>query len=297
MTSDAGQDCEWEEKAVAVKEASILQAEKTDAVPRFSRNTDSPDEKSEGNSGNLVNNKIAIDNNFQLLVNSVPKTELKHANSNEELQNNMSDSQSDPQSCENTSVKYHKPFHIGKTYPKYQHINKYIATGNIIEYCKGAAKRLSSVINWIKENGHTELFLRDFAHSASCEKINCNPFCNMFKKLRKHVNFTKHTCSLLRLYSLILRLHVNSCKNTNCGLKACPILKLRQQAKREALNKTKAIKNRPCTSHIVQSGREPFLIPRILTSNIGRQAIIFFAKPIYRINIPLLNPETLKSVE
>ena len=237
MTPDAGSDCERCERAAAMMD------KKTDAVPHFPRSTDSTDEESEGKSGN-VNPKVAIDNNLQLSENSVPKTELKRASSTEILLYNRNNSQSDAQNCENTPVKYYEQININKAFPTHQHINKYLATQNIIEFCKRAAKRLSHVISWVKINGHKELFLRDFAHSASCKNINCNPFCKMFKRLRKHVITAKHNCSLLRLYSLLLRFHVNSCKNNNCGLEACPILKLRRKVKQDTLEK-KQISHKP----------------------------------------------------
>ena len=167
MTPDAGQECECGQKATAVKAATLV-AKKTDAEPSFPYSTGGPDEESEGRSGNVVNPKIAIDNNLQLLDNSVRKTELTYASSNKELQKNTNDSKSDPQSCEYTSEKY-------------QHIDKYIATGNITEYCNGAAKRLAKVITWVKENGDPKILLREFAHSASCENRNCRPFYNYSK--------------------------------------------------------------------------------------------------------------------
>ena len=220
-------DCEGDEKAATVKK-TILQAKKTDAVPRFPHNTDSPDEEPEGKSGNGMDPKIAFSrDNLQSLDNSVPITEI----------------------------------------------------------CKGAATRLSNVICWIKENGHKELFLREFAHSASCKNINCNPFCKMFKRLRKHVMSAKHNCSLLRLYSLVLRLHVNTCTNNNCGLNACPILRTRKQLKYNGLNATEYVIKKPGPDYKIKN--RPFLISRIIASETEKKLVIFLAKPIKTMNIPV----------
>ena len=155
----------------------------------------------------------------------------------------------------------------------------------IAEFCKGAAKRLSNVISWVKENEHTELFLRDFAHSASCKNINCNPFCKMFKRLRKHVMSAKHSCSLLRLYSLVLRLHVNTCTNNNCGLNACPILRTRKQLKYNGSNATEYVIKNPSPDYKIKN--RPFLISRIIASETEKKLVIFLAKPIKTMNIPV----------
>ena len=94
--------------------------------------------------------------------------------------------------------------------------------------CKGAAGRLVHALIWMKENGHTKILLREFAHSASCKLEMCSPFCRMFRRVRRHVVSAQHRCILLRIYSLILRLHVNGCSTMFCGLPACPILKARK---------------------------------------------------------------------
>ena len=158
----------------------------------------------------------------------------------------------------------------------------------ITEICKGAATRLSNVICWVKENGHKELFLREFAHSASCKNINCNPFCKMFKRLRKHVMSAKHNCSLLRLYSLVLRLHVNTCSNNNCGLNACPILRTRKQVKYNGLNATEYVIKKPGPDYKIKN--RPFLISRIIASETEKKLVIFLAKPIKTMNIPVPSP-------
>ena len=212
MTPDSAEEHQCGQENTAVEAATLVAM--TDAEPNIPYSIDDPDGESEGKHGKVVNPKIAIDKNLQLLDNSVWKTELTHASSNKELQKNMNDS--NPQSCENTSEKY-------------QHIDKYIATGNITEYCIKSTRRLSKVITWIKDKGDSKMLLREFAHSASCKNRNCRPFCKLFQRGRKHVMSAKHKCTLLRLYSLLLRLHVNACTDNNCGLEACPILRSKKE--------------------------------------------------------------------
>ena len=248
MIPDADQrDCECLRRAAAVRTA-ILIAKKTDAAPRFPYSTDGPDEESEGKSDNVVNPKIAIDNNLQLL-----------------------------------------------TSEKYQHIDKYMATENIMEYCRGAAKRLSNVMSWVKYNGDSRIFLREFAHSASCGNNNCRSFCKLFKRLRKHVMSAKHKCSLLRIYSLLLRLHVNACTNDKCGLEACPILRSRKELKRKERDKIVSF-TKPCSDHILQY-KKLSLIPTILTSKMGNRVMVFFARPINREDTLLQGPTITKLAE
>ena len=129
---------------------------------------------------------------------------------------------------------------------------------------KCAAKRLSHVITWMKDNGHTKILLRDFAHSASCGVIKCSPFCMMFRRVRQHVVSVKHQCVLLRLYTLLLHLHVNSCTNNNCGLQACPTLRAKKSVKGTPLESTKTVAKRPSSGPMIQSKRiapNPLLVP------------------------------------
>ena len=140
-----------------------------------------------------------------------------------------------------------------------------------VEICKGIAKRLSHIITWMRDNGQTEILLRDFAHSASCGIINCSPFCRMLRRVRRHVVSAKHPCVLLRLYSLLLRLHVNSCTNDNCGLQACPTLRANKSVKRTA-----------SSGPITRSKRiapNPLLVPRVSSNNTGNQIVVVMAIP------------------
>ena len=248
MIPDAERDCECLRSAAAVRTA-ILVTKKTDAAPSFPQSTDGPEEESGGKFDKIVNPKIAIGNNLQLL-----------------------------------------------TSEKYQHIDKYMATENIMEYCKGAAKRLSNVISWVKNNGDSRIFLREFAHSASCGNNNCRSFCKLFKRLRKHVMSAKHKCSLLRIYSLLLRLHVNACTNDKCGLEACPILRSRKELKHNERDKTVSFTKKPCSDYKIKSKR-PFLISRIVASETGNKLVIFLAKPIRTLNIPVPSPPISKLAE
>ena len=98
--------------------------------------------------------------------------------------------------------------------------NKHITTN-----CEGAAGRLAHVMAWMKDNGHMNLLLRDFAHSASCRINKCSPFCMMFRRVRRHVVSAKPPCALLRIYARLLHMHVNACNIGNCGLQTCPTLR------------------------------------------------------------------------
>ena len=144
----------------------------------------------------------------------------------------------------------------------------------VVEICKRDAKRLSHVMTWVKDNGHTKILLRDFAHSASCAVTKCYPFCMMFRRVRRHVVSSKHRCVLLRLYSLLLHLHVNSCNNDHCGLQACPTLKA---------NKKSTIANRrrpPSHDTMIQRiTKNPLLVSAPASNNVGNRIAVVSAIP------------------
>ncbi|XP_071548966.1 uncharacterized protein [Panulirus ornatus] len=100
------------------------------------------------------------------------------------------------------------------------------------EGCQPAAERLLQVLRWISSQGRRDVFLREFAHSASCKVVPCTPLCSMFCRVRRHVVAARHSCSVLRIYSGLLRLHVSSCNNSDCGLPACPALRAIRPVKR-----------------------------------------------------------------
>ena len=78
--------------------------------------------------------------------------------------------------------------------------------------------------------------LKDFAHSASCPKIDCTPVCLMFRRIRRHIRRYYHPnpsyytptggecCYMSGIYSLLLRQHVFKCQDLNCGLPNCKSL-------------------------------------------------------------------------
>lgn len=100
------------------------------------------------------------------------------------------------------------------------------------EGCETAAQRLSQVLKWISNQGRKDFLLREFAHSASCQATSCTPVCLMFRRVRRHVVAARHSCFVLRLYSGLLRMHVSSCNNSECGLPACPALRATKAIKR-----------------------------------------------------------------
>ncbi|XP_042879183.1 uncharacterized protein LOC122257755 isoform X2 [Penaeus japonicus] len=100
------------------------------------------------------------------------------------------------------------------------------------EGCEAAAKRLSQVLKWINNQGRKDVLLKDFAHSASCKEESCSHLCMMFRRVRRHVVAARHACMVLKLYSVLLRLHVSSCNDSQCGLPACPALRATKSTKR-----------------------------------------------------------------
>ncbi|KAG0698660.1 hypothetical protein GWK47_025996 [Chionoecetes opilio] len=98
--------------------------------------------------------------------------------------------------------------------------------------CEDAAKRLAQVVKWLKSEGKWDVLLKIFAHSASCTGTPCSPLCLMFRRVRRHVVSARHACYVLRLYSVLLKLHVASCTNNECGMTACPALRASRQMKR-----------------------------------------------------------------
>lgn len=98
--------------------------------------------------------------------------------------------------------------------------------------CQDAADHFAQVVKSVKSEGKFDLLLKIFAHSATCTKPSCNPLCLMFRRVRRHVVNARHPCSVMRIYSLLLKLHVARCNDTNCGMTACPALRASRQMKR-----------------------------------------------------------------
>ena len=134
--------------------------------------------------------------------------------------------------------------------------NRSITDQDEVVSSKGAAKRLIHVITWMKDNGHFKILLQDFAHSATCAAFQCSSFCKMFKSVRRHVIAARHKCFLLRQYALLLRLHVNSCIDDNCGLQACPTLRASKRLKRPSAQTTASIlSKRHEASNMIQNDK------------------------------------------
>ena len=98
--------------------------------------------------------------------------------------------------------------------------------------CQDAAKHFTQVVKSIKQEGKFDLLLKLFAHSASCSNSKCHSLCLMFRRVRRHVVNARHPCFVMRVYSVLLKLHVSRCNNTKCGLTACPALQASRQLKR-----------------------------------------------------------------
>ena len=98
--------------------------------------------------------------------------------------------------------------------------------------CKDAANTLVQVVKSFKLQGKLDMLLKLFAHSASCSKPSCYPVCLMFRRIRHHVVSARHACHVMRIYTMLLRLHVARCNDDYCGMTACPALRASQRAKR-----------------------------------------------------------------
>nr|BDT63424.1 MAG: RFX DNA-binding domain-containing protein [Sesarmops intermedium nimavirus] len=97
--------------------------------------------------------------------------------------------------------------------------------------CEEAGTRLQQVVKVFLQ-GKRDILLKTFAHSASCYNISCFSLCLMFRRVRRHVVNARHECHVLRIYSLILKMHVATCVANDCGLTACPALRASKQNKR-----------------------------------------------------------------
>ncbi|XP_045120739.1 uncharacterized protein LOC123510043 isoform X2 [Portunus trituberculatus] len=98
--------------------------------------------------------------------------------------------------------------------------------------CQDAAQHFTKVVKSVKLEGKFDLLLKIFAHSASCSNSKCNSLCLMFRRVRRHVVNARHPCSVMRIYSVLLKLHVARCNDTKCGMTTCPALQASRQMKR-----------------------------------------------------------------
>ena len=105
-----------------------------------------------------------------------------------------------------------------------------------LELCLESSRNLVGIINWIRENGHSKIFLRNFGHSASCKRVNCSPYCNLFRRLRRHVN-AHRPCHLLKIYGILLRSHVRQCNIPTCGIEICQWIQMQRIAPRETVRR------------------------------------------------------------
>ena len=103
--------------------------------------------------------------------------------------------------------------------------------------CKGAAKRLSHALGWMRDNGHSKFVYDEFIHSNLCLIKKCRPFCNMFRRSRLHIiNFSEgHFCPIKRIYCPIRHIHARTCPG-DCGLSYCR--HRRELRRRAALRRT-----------------------------------------------------------
>ena len=74
--------------------------------------------------------------------------------------------------------------------------------------CQSAARSLTTVIRFARENNQSRELLGDFGHSTNCRRINCTSYCKIFTLLREHVLEANHYCSLLPIYTLLINAHV-----------------------------------------------------------------------------------------
>lgn len=98
--------------------------------------------------------------------------------------------------------------------------------------CPEAAGRLEQVVKKMCSQGKRDLLLKSYAHSASCRTATCSSLCLMFRRVRTHVVTARHVCKVMRIYTVLLKSHVSLCVDNDCGLTACPTLRLSRQNKR-----------------------------------------------------------------
>ena len=97
----------------------------------------------------------------------------------------------------------------------------------------------------------------------------------MFRRVRRHILAAKHQCAILRLYSLLLRLHVNSCTDENCGLLACPTLRAEKGVKKK--ESERSLSGPMLTSNRIAPN--PLLVPRVSSNNTGNQVVVVLSIP------------------
>jgi hypothetical protein len=106
-------------------------------------------------------------------------------------------------------------------------------------------------------------FLVTFAHSNQCLKV-CDDTCLMFRRVRNHLiknykSSQQHKCSVLKMYSQILKLHVDICIEEECGISLC---KTNKEKRREI----KVSQVLPCNFALVE---QLFNQPHYLTQHLN----------------------------
>lgn len=102
--------------------------------------------------------------------------------------------------------------------------------------CVADAEKLAKVTIAMTKSHQLHSFLKLFGHSVSCMSDQCNNTCRMFRRIRGHVANARHPCAVMQVYSQVLRLHIDTCLEQNCGLVSCKsMLAMRSKSGNEVL--------------------------------------------------------------
>jgi len=108
--------------------------------------------------------------------------------------------------------------------------------------CIEDASKLKQIVITILKNCQLHPLLVLFGHSVSCVDVNCTSTCRMFRRIRSHAQYgvgshidatndDKHVCGITHVYSQLLRMHVDTCVMTFCGMHSCKDLKKMREDK------------------------------------------------------------------
>nr|BDV50180.1 MAG: hypothetical protein [Chiromantes dehaani nimavirus] len=145
--------------------------------------------------------------------------------------------------------------------------------------CEEAATRLQQVVKVFLQ-GKRDILLNTFAHSASCYNVSCFSLCLMFRRVRRHIVNARHACHVLRIYSLILKMHVATCVANDCGLTACPALRASKQNKR-GLDAEQEIHQSATKRFNVQDNNLPCALPRKPSTPLPASLPLLSSMPAY----------------
>ncbi|KAL7643081.1 UNVERIFIED_CONTAM: hypothetical protein RMT77_006371 [Armadillidium vulgare] len=107
--------------------------------------------------------------------------------------------------------------------------------------CYTHAKSLSETLLEMLKRKQLKYFLQEFGHAMSCGEEH-GSLCFMFKRLVNHILHAKHECALKNMYGHILRLHLDTCNENQCGFPNCKLRReerqerVKQQELKKALN-------------------------------------------------------------